>query len=572
MDRTQVFDDCLRRLAAGESQASILARYPEHAQFIAPVLEAAQQMRHLAAARLLPAQRMRTKVALREALAARPAARPRRFAWAGLRALPAAIILAVVLFVGISISAVAQSRPGDLGYSLRMVAERTPVLFQVTPAGRASANVGWADRRLTDVRELIKLTGKADRLPLDAMLAGDQAAAERAELLSEVERARLSARVDAHAQELQTLAGSASDPQDAHDLRQAAAQARAIAAAIGDGRQPSTPARPALPTAPAPVVVATSTVRREPTSTVSAPVQLATHAPSVPPPTVSAPQSTPSPAPTGAGSGPWPIDRPRLTRTPWPKPRLTVSPPPWVDATPIPWRGWTATAAPTDLVQPTPSGTVTPDLEPTATPWPVITPWTTRTPLPRPSVTRTRIIPPILVRTPTPTSSTTPTAPVPSETPTSTPTSQTGTAQPAVEPTPTPTSTGAPAAGLVPTITPLPTAGLPPSPAATPWWRWLTPIPPPTGIPGTPPVPGPSGTGTPRPAPIMTLMATVTRTPHANRTAVPFLTLTVSFPATPGHPLATLRAGSPTPTATRPPSAGGQSAPTASPTVRFRRP
>ena len=234
MNQGQIFEDCLVRLRSGESRVSILMRYPGQAQQIAPMLEAAHQLTLLAEARLSSPQRLRAKVVLRDALAARKAPAPRRFAWTPPRSLSAALVLAVMLFAGISISAVAQSRPGDFGYSLRVMAERTPILFQMTPAGRANAHVGWADRRLGEVRELVKSTGMADRLPLDAVLAGDQAAAARADLLSDAERASLAARVDAHAQELQLLAETASDPQDVFDLRQAADRARAIAGAILD--------------------------------------------------------------------------------------------------------------------------------------------------------------------------------------------------------------------------------------------------------------------------------------------------------------------------------------------------
>ena len=498
---------------------------------------------------------MRAKVALRDALAARKAPGPRRFAWVSLRSLSAALVLALLLFAGISISAVAQSRPGDFGYSLRVVAERAPILFQVTPAGRASAHVGWADRRLGDVRELVETTGMADRLPLDAMLAGDQAAAARADLLSDAERTSLAARVDAHAQELQLLAETASDPQDVLDLRQAADQARAIASSIVDSQERPALPRPGLPTAPAPVVVATPTGKREPTATLVRPVAA---------PTVT-PTPTLTPSPTATRADPLPTEWPRLSRTPWPKPRLTVLPPGWLDPTPIPWPVEAPTTGPTDAATPTPTEMPEGDPDLTLTPWPVITPWTTRTPLPRPSVTRTRFAPPILLQTPTATRQATSVAPTPSETPAL---SQT----PTITSVPEPTPAVGPAVGGMPTASPMPTHGAPlpavtPAPVltATSWWRWITPLPP--GL------PAPSSTVTQRPMPIATLVATLTVTPRVDRaTVTPFITMTVAVPEPPRRQTATAVASAATPSPTSPPGAGSPSGPTASPTVPGRRP
>lgn len=515
MDQIQISDDCLARLAAGESRASILTRYPGQAQHIAPMLEAAHQLTLLADARLSDPQRMRAKVALRAALAARRAPRPRRFAWASLRSLSAALVLAVMFFAGISISAVAQSRPGDFGYSLRVMAERTPILFQVTPAGRASAHVGWADRRLGDVRALVESTGMADRLPLDAMLAGDQAAAERADLLSDAERASLAARVDAHAQELQLLAETASDPQDVLDLRQAADQARTIASSIVDSQERPVLPRPGSPTSPAPAV-ATPTGKRDPTSTPMRPT-------AAPAPTA-APTRTVPPVSPATRVAPRLTERPRLTHTPWPKPRLTVLPPGWLDPTPIPWPVETPTVGATDGATPTPAEP--PDWDPdlTLTPWPAITPWPARTAQPRPSVTRTRIVPPFLLQTPTATTQATFAAPTPSETP-------------APPQTPTVMPASGPAAGGILTASPMPTLGAP--------LQSVTPA----------------------------LAPNATPTPQANRaTVAPFITMTVAVPDPPRRQTATAAAGAATPSPTSPPGAGSPAEPTVSPAVQGRRP
>jgi uncharacterized protein (DUF433 family) len=45
MNLTTITDDCLERLARGESVADCLARYPEAADQLAPILSAAEQLR-----------------------------------------------------------------------------------------------------------------------------------------------------------------------------------------------------------------------------------------------------------------------------------------------------------------------------------------------------------------------------------------------------------------------------------------------------------------------------------------------------------------------------------------------
>ena len=51
MNLASALDDCLKRLAAGESTADVLSRYPEHAAVLAPMLAAAARCTVLPAAR-----------------------------------------------------------------------------------------------------------------------------------------------------------------------------------------------------------------------------------------------------------------------------------------------------------------------------------------------------------------------------------------------------------------------------------------------------------------------------------------------------------------------------------------
>lgn len=102
MDLTAILDDCLKRLAVGETVASCLARYPDCARELAPMLYVVQQVRQLSELHLTYGQRTRGKIALRSALAARKR-RSSWMLWGWLRPLPAALFLTVVLFAGFGI-------------------------------------------------------------------------------------------------------------------------------------------------------------------------------------------------------------------------------------------------------------------------------------------------------------------------------------------------------------------------------------------------------------------------------------------------------------------------------------
>ncbi len=300
MNLTTILDDCLQRIAAGESVAQCLARYPEAAPELAPMLAAAEQLRAFSTARLTEGQRQRAKVALREELAAQRtrgsrSAFPLGLAWPQWRLAPIAALLAVVLFSTVAFSGVAASQPGDLAYPVRIAVERAPVLLQASADGRATAELALADRRLDDMRR----AGEAHPVALDALLRSDAAAAARAAALSESERASVASRVARHADELKMLAGQSADPGMNSALLRAASEAAAISARLtvvvtAPSGEPGTPTPS---NTPLPVVIPTLSMTPPPAEDFPTPVL-----PTVPPiPTVGTvvaptPQITPPPS------------------------------------------------------------------------------------------------------------------------------------------------------------------------------------------------------------------------------------------------------------------------------------
>jgi hypothetical protein len=251
-DIANVLDECLLRLHNGESAASCAARYPELAADLAPMLALAQQFSRSALQGLDESERVTALAALRAAWAARtPARHGARFArlvvppWLALdlflrpaRTLLAAAGIAALLCATVSFSAIAASQPGSAIYPARLTLERGPVVLQRSPNSRVQAELRFADRRLAELEKYLAQTGLSAPHVLDAILAGDQAAAERASGLDEEKREALRARLAEHMDVLTGLAGSAREPEAGRALLDAAERASAMAARITDNEFP----------------------------------------------------------------------------------------------------------------------------------------------------------------------------------------------------------------------------------------------------------------------------------------------------------------------------------------------
>jgi len=344
MNLSRMVDDCLARMAAGESLEACLARYPQKAAELAPLLLTAAELHGLAGARLSQGQRLRAKVTLREALAERNRPQtPVVARW--LRVLPVALLLTAVLFVSVTGAAIAASQPGDFAYPLRIVVERAPIFVRFSSAGRAAEEVDIAGRRLSDVREYLIRGGAVQPVALRELLARDEAALRRAEQLSAEERLAILDAVAGHAEELAALAGVATEDEAQAHLQAAAERIRDASARLVQAPVDSATPQPA-PASPTPSL------------TVSPVSAVATVAPT----------ETPVPAQIAAP-----------TCTPSTCPTPSVEPP--ASPTALPTR--VRMAAPTVAVHPTHEPIVVPSASPTSPP--VVEPSAT----PRPRRTRT---------------------------------------------------------------------------------------------------------------------------------------------------------------------------------------
>ncbi len=393
MNLAPILDDCLQRLEAGETIAGCLARYPDHAADLAPMLAVAAQLSRLAGQAPAAAQRQRTLARLRQEAASQRASHrgQARTGWltpifaAQRLAIAAAVIL--LLLASLSAGVVASSQPGRPGYGLRVIVERAPALVLFNSTARTAAELDVADRRLADLQAHLTRVGLVEMAALRAMLAGDQAAARQALDGSERERLQVIERLTTRARLLAELAESTGDPAAAQALTEAMRSTLAwverLQASLTEPVQAPAPATGAEP----PVATATQTQTQTAAATATAsPTATASHTPpavapqltwtaspasslsATTPATTITPRPRPqqtAPAQTATAPAQTPTPHPRLTATAGaqtPRPRLTALAQTATAQAGTPAPSPTATA---DAGDPQPTGVAT--VEPTAT-------------------------------------------------------------------------------------------------------------------------------------------------------------------------------------------------------------
>ena len=160
-----ILDDCLARLAAGESIVDCLARYPEHADELAPLLRMSQETIRIAyTATPSDAARARGMARMQAALA--EGKQPRRWRWqlprlswrplsTPMLAAFAVVFLTVVAAGGTTVAS-ADSLPGETLYPVKRMRESVEERIIARSAERkAEVNAKLARERGREMHELI---------------------------------------------------------------------------------------------------------------------------------------------------------------------------------------------------------------------------------------------------------------------------------------------------------------------------------------------------------------------------------------------------------------------------------
>jgi LysM repeat protein len=157
-DLTTVFDDCIDRLAQGQTVEDCLRTYPQYAAQLRPMLEAGLLTRRAGIAPLeisLAQERARAKV--QRAIRNTPV--QRAYPVRQVLALAAMLLIAFVV-VGGGLTAASQgSLPGDALYGVKLLTES---LQRATSSNPAGLDAQFNDRRIGEIRELLAASRAAE--------------------------------------------------------------------------------------------------------------------------------------------------------------------------------------------------------------------------------------------------------------------------------------------------------------------------------------------------------------------------------------------------------------------------
>ena len=152
-------DDCLQRIRAGDSLEKVLSSYPQWAGELRPLLAAALKLQALQLELTVPASaqaasRMRLLAKAQAASQARPNWLQPVFYRRG-PVLAASLALVIILILGTGIASAA-AIPGDMLYPVKLVRERTQLLFVTDPVRRLELEQSFDQERTDETEALIE--------------------------------------------------------------------------------------------------------------------------------------------------------------------------------------------------------------------------------------------------------------------------------------------------------------------------------------------------------------------------------------------------------------------------------
>jgi hypothetical protein len=158
-----ILNDCIERLAAGESIADCIAAHPRHEEELTPLLEvAAATLQAASSTTYSPAAKARGLDRLNEAIASRSERKWALFRWPGWRspvARPVVAGISVVLVVAATAmgadAMASDSAPGDALYWIKTSKENLSLRMPKSDAAKAQEHARLAGERTHEVGQLI---------------------------------------------------------------------------------------------------------------------------------------------------------------------------------------------------------------------------------------------------------------------------------------------------------------------------------------------------------------------------------------------------------------------------------
>lgn len=190
----EILNECLERLAKGDTIDQCLQRYPEQADELKSLLQTALAVRKTSAIQPRAEFKARARYQFRSALqeASSRKSRP-AFGWFPRWATVTAIVIGILLLGSGTVAASGYSMPDSPLYSLKIATENAQIALTRSDLGKAELNAKFADRRVTEIVYLAHkgydgriddVTQRLDKdLTMLASLASGEKAAEAPETL-----------------------------------------------------------------------------------------------------------------------------------------------------------------------------------------------------------------------------------------------------------------------------------------------------------------------------------------------------------------------------------------------------
>jgi hypothetical protein len=169
----KILDECLERLIQGESVEECLARYPEQAAELEPLLRVALMAKEASSVEPRPELKAAARHRFQSAVSDMGRQRQRRgFAlrWRWRWAMAIAVVLLLFVAGGSTVAASNDSLPGDLLYPVKTRVEQVRMWFATTDTGKAKLHAQFANRRIEEIIRIIekdkpdKVSGLVERL------------------------------------------------------------------------------------------------------------------------------------------------------------------------------------------------------------------------------------------------------------------------------------------------------------------------------------------------------------------------------------------------------------------------
>jgi hypothetical protein len=157
--------ECLDALEQGESIDQILARYPDLADELRPMLETAVALPHLNVQPSLAAQRRSRDSFLAQAAAQKETKMARPSLWLNLRRrlMPFATLAVILILFAAGIGPLsANALPGDTLYGAKILVENVRSALTINTSSEAALNEQFNQRRIQEIQQLLAQNRTAD--------------------------------------------------------------------------------------------------------------------------------------------------------------------------------------------------------------------------------------------------------------------------------------------------------------------------------------------------------------------------------------------------------------------------